>query len=188
MPVKSIKLNLGCGANKIDGFVNIDSELGCKPDKVCNFITSKLPYKDGIVEEVVLFHTIEHIGKRFHGTVLSEIWRVLRPGGSFMVAYPEFTKCYQNWKLNHVGKKVFWEATIFGRQLYPSDFHVCIMHTPDFVEVLESIGFIKITSKAEPIQNYNTIIKCVKGKKVPSYEDLIKQDMSRFKIVRTGAK
>lgn len=179
-----LKLNLGCGSNKIEGFVNIDTEASCKPDVVCNFITNKLPYKTSSVEEVVLFHTIEHISKRFHPTILKEIHRVLKLGGSFIVSYPEFLKCVDNWKNNFRGQKEFWEATLYGRQLYSSDFHVCIMHTEDFVEVLRDCGFYVVNYYPEPIEHFNTVILCKKVARPPSYEDLINNDMKRAIIVK----
>lgn len=178
------KLNLGCGSNKIEGFINIDVEPQCKPDLICNFVHEKLPFKAGTVEEVVLFHTIEHINKFWHTRILAEVWRVLKPSGSFLISYPEFLKCVKNWRTNYRGKKQFWEATIFGRQLYPSDFHVCIMHTPDFVRLLSDCGFIKITSQPESGDTFNTIVGCIKGVRVPNYEDLIKDYMDRFKLIK----
>lgn len=179
-----MKLNLGCGSNKIEGFINIDTESSCKPDKVCNFITQKLPFKKNSVEEVVLFHTIEHISKRYHKIILSEIWRVLRPQGRFIVSYPEFTKCVENWKKNFRGKREFWEATIYGRQLYPSDFHVAIMYSPDFIDTLKDCGFVSIVAKSEPQEDYNTVVSCVKGKEVPTYEELIRADMLNTTLKR----
>ena len=60
-----LKLNLGSGSNKIDGFINIDLNPDNKPDLVAN-ILEPLPYNDGSIDEIVLFHTIEHIQKRLH--------------------------------------------------------------------------------------------------------------------------
>jgi SAM-dependent methyltransferase len=175
---KQIKLNLGCGANKLKGFINIDTEPSTKPDLVCNFVFNKLPYKDNSVEEVVFFHCIEHISKRLHPQILCEIWRVLKPGAKLFMSYPEFLKCVANWRTNYRGKKTFWEATLYGRQLYASDSHVCIMHTPDFVEVLADCGFIEINSSPELTEIYNTMLSCIKGVAVPKYVDLIKSAMN----------
>ncbi len=182
MPAK--RLNLGCGATKIEGFINIDVEPSCKPDVVCNFM-EKIPYRTGTIDEVILFHTIEHINKVFHVKVLGEIFRVLKVGSPLLISYPEFTKCVENWKTNYKGKKAYWEATIFGRGLYLSDFHVCIMHTPDFIKVLESCGFTNIIHKAEQPDSFNTIVSCQKGAAVPNYEDLMQKDMDSLKLVRT---
>ncbi len=184
MSKQPLKLNLGCGSNKIDGFVNIDTELSCKPDLVHNFVCNRLPYKDNTVDEIICFHTIEHIQKRFHKQVLNEIWRVLKPSGNFVISYPEFIRCVDNWRRNYKGKREFWEATIFGRQLYESDFHVCIMYTPIFVSLLKDCGFSSIEWKEEPQQAHNTVVYALKGERLPGYEDLIRADMSRLKIKR----
>lgn len=178
------RFNLGCGSTKLDGYINIDIEKSCKPDVVCNFITGQLPYKPGTVDEIVMFHTIEHITKRFHTRVLAETWRVLKPGGRIIISYPEFLKCVKNWRVNHRGKKEFWEATLYGRQLYPSDFHVCIMHTPDFLDTLRDCGFIKCITKPELLEPFNSIVSGVKGNKPIDYEELIKDHVSKLEFRR----
>ena len=29
-----MRLNLGCGNSRMDGYLNVDKEAGCKPDKI----------------------------------------------------------------------------------------------------------------------------------------------------------
>jgi predicted SAM-dependent methyltransferase len=177
------KLNLGCGSTKIKGCINIDAEKKCKPDRVHNFLKGPLPFRKNYADEVYLFHTIEHIRKIFHRTILREIHRVLKPDGIFMVSYPEFLRCVENWAINKDEQKPFWEMTIFGRQLYPSDHHVCIMDSRDFVQTLLEIGFKDIKITPEPDQNFNTIISCKKGTPFISYEEALSKDMNRIQIV-----
>lgn len=184
MPQKLLRLNLGCGDNKIKGFINIDVEPSVKPDIVCNFISNKLPYKTGSVDEVVLFHTIEHIPKRNQFGILQEVWRVLKPGATFMVSYPEFLTCVKYWRTNHRGLKDFWEKTIFGRQLFPSDYHVALMHTPDFKHLLEDVGFTAIVATPEMFEKQNTVLICKKGERPPKYIDLLRNHMEQFKLVK----
>ena len=38
----------------------------------------------------------------------------------------------QFWLDNKYGDRDFWEATIYGRQLFPADFHVCAIDSTDF--------------------------------------------------------
>jgi ubiquinone/menaquinone biosynthesis C-methylase UbiE len=177
-----MKLNLGAGENKLPGFINIDIEKSCKPDVVCNFVFEPLPYRANSIEEVTFFHCIEHIQKKLHRQVLLNIWRVLKPGGKLYISYPEFIKCVENWKKNYKGLKEFWEATIFGRQLYPSDTHVCIMNTPDFIEELKSIGYKDIITVPELVNKFNTSIYCTKGVLNPTYEDSIRTMMKSFRL------
>lgn len=179
---KKIKLNLGCGDNKIRGFINIDIEPKVKPDLVFDFLNNKLPFKNKSVDEVVLFHTIEHLPKKFHRSLLGEIWRVLKLDGRFIVSYPEFVECVDRWKSNYRGMQDFWEKTIFGRQLYPSDAHVCIMHTPHFVKVLNECGFANLKYAPEPLEKYNTVVTGTKGARYVNYEELVKRDMEKFEV------
>ncbi len=186
MPVKQklLKLNLGCGSNKLKGFVNIDIEPTVKPDLIHDFVAERLPFPNNSVSDIVMFHTIEHIRKMFHQPIVMDLWRVLKPQGELVISYPEFEQCFQNWKTNYQGQRDFWEATMFGRQAFPSDFHVCAMHTEDFGRLLQGCGFTDILSSPEPRQPFNTVLRCIKGKKPCGYEDVLKKDMDKTKFQR----
>lgn len=166
----SLKLNLGCGQNKIKGTVNIDVEESVKPDIVCDF-RKTLPFPDGAVDSVYLFHVIEHIEEVYHPIILSEIWRVLGIGGRLFISYPEFRRCADNYINNTRGQRAFWKATIYGRQLYKSDYHIALMDSEYFEIKLIQLGFKDIEIKPEPQEDYNTVVKCVKGEKLNTYEE-----------------
>ena len=172
-----LKLNLGCGKEKIEGCVNIDVEPSCNPDLVLDFIRDPLPYKEDEVDRIYLFHVIEHIPEVFHEKLLEEIRRVLKWDGKVYIAYPEFTECAKNYMENKQGKKEFWKNTIYGRQLYPSDFHVALMDTPDFIYLLRKVGFDHIIHKPETNEPYNTLVCCMKGEPMMSYEDVLAKEI-----------
>jgi len=75
-----MRLNLGCGFRKIEGYVNIDARKEVKPDKVLD-VTKGLPYDDDSVDEVRAYDFLEHIPIGKTVFVISEIWRVLKPEG-----------------------------------------------------------------------------------------------------------
>lgn len=179
----SLKLNVGCGTNKIQGFINIDTEESCKPDLIHNIMEDPLPFPDGSAEEIVFFHCIEHIRKCYHRAVLTEFARVLKPGGKLYISYPNFWECAQRWKQNTGGMKKFWEATLYGRQLYPTDYHVCAMDPDELTDLLFSIGFASVFTKPELTETYNSITFAKKsGVACQEYETLIANDVKKMVV------
>lgn len=170
-----VKLNLGCGLNKIKGYINIDCEKSVKPDMLVDFGTAKLPFKENSVDEIIMFHTIEHIRKPYHKHIFAEARRVLRVDGRFILSYPEFTKCVENWKTNYLGKKEFWEATIYGAQRFPSDHHVCIIEPKALQRELTKAGFEGIKHTPEPEEHWNTITVAYKSeRRHATYDEVVR--------------
>jgi len=77
-----MKLNLGCGIIKRDGFVNIDMRSDVEPDLICD-VTEGLPFDDDSADEALAFDFLEHIQPGKVVFVIEEIYRVLKPGGLF---------------------------------------------------------------------------------------------------------
>jgi hypothetical protein len=57
-----MKLNMGCGFHKLDGYVNVDLFPACAPDVVCNLEEPPWPWQTGTVNEVIFNHSLEHMG------------------------------------------------------------------------------------------------------------------------------
>jgi len=176
-----VKLNLGCGKTKLEGYVNIDVDSVIEPDLVLDFVRQPLPYETGSVDEVVMFHTIEHIQKFNHPLILREIHRVLRVGGSLYLSYPWFERCFENWKNNKLGFRDFWHATMFGRQLHPADFHFCAMDPTELEIVLRDVGFNQVKSIPEPEEDFNAITVGVKIATI-TYRDLLAEEFETTTI------
>jgi len=84
---KTIKLNLGCGMDHRNGYINIDAVSAVNPDLVHD-ISKTLPYKDGTVQEVIAQDILEHFIFDDFIFVISEIARVLKDGGTLHVRTP----------------------------------------------------------------------------------------------------
>jgi predicted SAM-dependent methyltransferase len=86
-----LKLNLGCGYYKREGFVNIDRAKECDPDMVIDldppFMPLRLPFGDDSVDLIYSHHVLEHI-IRFK-ELNNECYRVLKVGGKFEVIVPQ---------------------------------------------------------------------------------------------------
>jgi predicted SAM-dependent methyltransferase len=86
-----LKLNLGCGADIIPGYINVD-QFSEKADQ--QYDISKLPHADNSVDEIFSSHVIEHFDFYAGQAVLKEWIRVLKPGGMLIIETPNFlTSC-----------------------------------------------------------------------------------------------
>jgi predicted SAM-dependent methyltransferase len=85
------KLNLGCGAEKLDGWINIDWDIACKPDMRLD-LSKDLPFETGSVDYIISEDFIVQLdldgGKRF----LRECRRILRPDGVMRILTPGLEK------------------------------------------------------------------------------------------------
>ena len=169
-------LNFGSGDNRLNNCINIDISKVTKPDIVCD-VTGPLPFDSDTVDKIYFIHTIEHIHKSHHFEIFKEFNRVMKSNRNLVLAYPEFSKCATNWIENKKGMREFWEATIFGRQLWPSDAHVCAMNTSEVVELLSLAGFGKIKFGAEPEGDYYTILVAEKVSNPHNYESVVAREI-----------
>lgn len=92
-----IRLDIGCGANKQDGFVGLDMRDLPGVDVVWDFLRMPWPLPDGCALMAMASHVLEHIpGAAIDGgrtrfpfvEFMDEVWRVLRVGGEFAIAVP----------------------------------------------------------------------------------------------------
>ena len=85
-----MKLNIGSGRKRLEGYTNIDMNPKLNPDLVCNLASEGWPISDGIVTEGVCSHVMEHLPNTpepfFH--FLRELYRVCANGAVIHVAVP----------------------------------------------------------------------------------------------------
>lgn len=87
-----MKLNLGCGKKRLDGYINVDvPDSGA--DVECD--VQVLPWPDGVADEVVAIHLLEHIPMLNAALVVKEWARVLKPGGTLVMELPCRDKVFQ---------------------------------------------------------------------------------------------
>ena len=60
-----MRLNLGCGDVHMDGYLNVDKEAGCLPDKIQDLEVFPWDFKDDSVDQVILSHVLEHFLSSF---------------------------------------------------------------------------------------------------------------------------
>jgi SAM-dependent methyltransferase len=82
-----MNIDLGCGRRKKIGYFGIDCQELDGVDLVCN-CNNPIPLDDNIADEINASDFLEHIDnhKRIH--IMTEIWRILKPGGLFLSFTP----------------------------------------------------------------------------------------------------
>ena len=71
-----MKLNLGAGYTKLEGYINIDIRESVSPDMVAD-LSKEFPFESNSVDEVRAFDFLEHIPLGKTIDVIEEIFRVL---------------------------------------------------------------------------------------------------------------
>jgi protein O-GlcNAc transferase len=85
-----MKLNMGCGQNKVPGFVNVDKFKECSPDLQMDLEVTPWKLPDNSVEEVLFNHCLEHLGATsdvFFG-IIKELYRVCVPNAKIQINVP----------------------------------------------------------------------------------------------------
>lgn len=82
-----LRLHLGCGWNRLDGWVNSDL-VGGRGDFAWNLLRP-LPFEDGSVDAIFLEHVFEHLRYSEVLVVLGHVRAALRPGGVLRVGVPD---------------------------------------------------------------------------------------------------
>lgn len=84
-----LRLNIGCGANPLPGWINID-RVARAPGVLTDIDVTTLPYPDGSLDEVLAEHVFEHFSFAEEGLVWLEMARALRSGGCLTIEVPDF--------------------------------------------------------------------------------------------------
>lgn len=82
---QKIKVNFGCGSNRIPGWINHDMDVD---------ITKKLPYENGSVDMIFAEHVVEHLTIHEAYNFFEECYRILKRGGAIRITLPSITNIY----------------------------------------------------------------------------------------------
>jgi predicted SAM-dependent methyltransferase len=134
------RLNWGCGPKPAPGWINSDQLVGPGIDLSCD-IRNRLPVPDNTFDYIASIHALGEIPYLDVISVLSELRRVLRPGGVLRLALPDLDRAIDAYVRRDPG--YFYvpdeEATSLGGKLiiqvtwYSS---ARLLFTHDFIEEL----------------------------------------------------
>lgn len=119
-----MNLQVGSGDHKVapalykrPNWVNVD--IVKVPGLNVKASGAALPFKDDSFEEVHCFHVLEHVTRDKYKPMLSEMHRVLKPGGDLYVETPDFrgtvTKLQQAFECTDMRAIHIWTTSVYGK-------------------------------------------------------------------------
>ncbi len=113
-PPKPKLLNLGCGRQAHPEWVNIDLEA-TSPEVIEHDVTKGIPFEEDSFEAVYHSHILEHLKPKDGNALLSECFRVLRPGGVLRVVVPDLERIARLYLRTH---DEAWSGDVGGETNY----------------------------------------------------------------------
>lgn len=157
-----MRLDIGCGAAKKQGFHGVDLAPFPCVDTVCD-VTKGLPFASGTVDEIYASHFMEHLGDQEVLPFLRECHRVLKPGGAMEILVPDLEYAARLFLETPEPDRWNWPfALIFGSQWHPGEFHKTGYSRWKIQWVLQAAGFE--VASCESVSHNNSI--CIRVKAV----------------------
>ena len=124
--LQPLRIDLGCGINKPNGFVGVDLCSGLGVDIVAD-LSQRFPFEDNSVDEVRAHDIIEHLPERIH--TMNEIWRICKPGAKVDIRVPSTD-----------GRGAFQDPTHISFWNINSFLYYC-NESPAYLELCRRYGF-----------------------------------------------
>ena len=86
-----LKLDIGCGQNKKDGFTGMDSAAADGVDIVHDANVFPWPFDDGSVDEVFCSHFLEHLTGDQRIPFMDELWRIMKDSAKATIITPFYS-------------------------------------------------------------------------------------------------
>jgi len=85
-----VKLNLGCGFDRREGYINVDNQLLCEPDTLADLEVFPWPFETSSATEILLSHVLEHLGehRETYLKIIQELYRVSAPNAVIKISVP----------------------------------------------------------------------------------------------------
>lgn len=168
-------LNLGCGANPTQGFVNADFFRFKSRARDFNFwgldLRYPLPCEDNHWDGIFTEHTLEHLYPDEVGRLLKEIHRTLQPGAWVRIVVPDLAKYvayYDGQSYDEAFAK--WQPRGAAlRSVSQGYLHVSLWDAEMLSSCLRTSGFLTIATRAYGVGADPRLLRDTPGR---AYESL----------------
>ncbi|MCY7333708.1 MAG: glycosyltransferase [Pseudanabaena sp. CAN_BIN31] len=157
-----LRIDLGCGIWKPEGFIGVDISPSPNVDVVAN-LNRRFPFSDNSAEIIRAHDVIEHLDNRIH--TMNELWRISKPDALIDIRVPSTD-----------GRGAFQDPTHVSFWNINSFLYYCVEY-PAYLKLCRSYGFkgdFSVVSLTEELSgdnviHINALLKAVKDTK-PEYQ------------------
>ena len=129
----AVRLNLGAGETKIDGFTALDRKQGQE--------VFPLEFPDNTVDEIRASHILEHFGHSEVSAVVNHWVEKLKPGGKLRIAVPDFKWICEQYQ---AGVPIPLQGYLMGGQIDDNDIHKCAFDRESLHQLMANAGLERI--------------------------------------------
>ncbi|TXN60960.1 methyltransferase domain-containing protein [Methylobacterium sp. WL6] len=142
-----VKLNVGCGYDIREGYLNVDNGDWHNPDLISD-ITDLKELPDQYFSEIVAQDVLEHIDREKQVHTVQRWARLLTPDGRLKVRVPSLTDMvalafHPEWQ--NTERQNYLIQMVYGTQAYPGDYHRC-GYTPQTVTDLAAASGLVVSN------------------------------------------
>lgn len=145
---RDIRLNIGAGGTKIEGFINVDSLLLRNTELISNIKYLNCFVRKGSVSKIYASHILEHFSLKEARDVLKILFWLLQEGGELRISVPDLDKIIKlyvrNWEYFQKEGIAPWIGQIYGGQDTKYDFHKTGFNLNWMSYLLKETGFKKV--------------------------------------------
>jgi len=166
------RLNLGCGIDYKEGWINADLDKSVKADLYFD-VRKKFPLKDSQYSYILVQDLLEHLTKEDRRRFLEECWRVLTPGGKIEIRVPNIFQIFRQFRRDpEVLIKFIYGHTEKSGEIGAHKFGYT---KESLIKTLKVTGFMPLSLIRETT-NYVCIAKKIKKESLPAYILISGQD------------
>lgn len=99
--MKLLKLNLGCGPDIREDFINIDVQSNQRMPDIIHDLNKGIPFNDSVAGEILAKHFLEHLDPACFHNFVKEMWRVCAKDAIIRIIVP-IGKGWQRWPEHRV--------------------------------------------------------------------------------------
>ena len=136
-----MKLNIGCGLEYKKGYVNIDAFDNTVSDRLMS--ATNLEFDNQTFSHVACIQLLEHLGAAKSIYALSEIYRVLKQGGSFLLETPDLVSSFKSFIKGDENNRKMIMNWIYGLDMpgmshkygFPKELLERMLHEAGFIDI-----------------------------------------------------